>query len=124
MIVHANVPRAGRCWYDPNETGGDAMEKITADSDTPEEDQHGFERLMKIKALRSERLALQRSASQAAYEALSPEERILVDEKFREAAQKIAAQFGRSRPFKCKSEQSSSDSSNTTDSHDPHDSYD
>lgn len=111
-------------WYDPNETDGAAMEKIIADSGTPEEDQYGFERLMKIKALRRERLALQRSASQAAYEALSPKERILVDEKFREAALKIAAQFGRSRPFKCESDQSSSDSSNTTDSHVPHDSCD
>jgi hypothetical protein len=89
------------------------MENITTDSATPGEDQYGFEHLMKIKALRSERLSLQRAASRAAYEALSPEEKILVDEKFREAALKIATQFGRSRPFKYESDQSSSDNSKT-----------
>ncbi|WP_283188837.1 hypothetical protein [Pseudomonas sp. PMCC200344] len=105
-----------------DDTGGTAMGKITTDSDTPEEDQYGFERLMKIKALKNERLALQRAGSQAAYEALSPEEKILVDEKFREAAQIIAAQFGRSRPFKCESEKSLLDSSKTANAQDPTDS--
>ncbi|MDI1332429.1 hypothetical protein [Pseudomonas sp.] len=95
------------------------MDKVTSDSDAPEDDQYGFERLMKIKALSSERLALQRAASQAAYEALSPEDRNLVDEKFKEEALKIAAQFGRSRPFKYEGEQSPLDGSKTAAPHDP-----
>ena len=95
------------------------MEEITTDPESPEEDQYGFERLMKIKALKNERLALQRAGSQTAYEALSPEERILVDKKFREAALKISGQFGRSRPFKFEGDQSSPDCSKTADDKTP-----
>lgn len=102
--------------------GGAAMEEITIDPDSPEEDQCGFERLMKIKALKNERLALQRAGSQAAYEALSPEDKILVDEKFHEAARIIAGQFGRSRPFKYEGDKSSKGSSKTADAQDTDDS--
>lgn len=107
-----------------DDTGGAAMKDITNNSDTPEEDQYGFVRLLKIKALRNERLALQREGSQAAYEALSPEEKILVDEKFREAALKIAAQFERSRPFRYEGDQSLSENSTPADAQDPNDSRD
>ncbi|TPG84798.1 hypothetical protein EAH74_12310 [Pseudomonas mandelii] len=57
--------------------------------------------MVKIKALSKDRLAFQRSASRAEYEALSPEEKVLVDAKFNKMFVKIAAQFGRSRPFIC-----------------------
>jgi len=58
-----------------------------------------FGRLLKFKALASERFAIQRAASRAIYEALSREEKALVDERFDKLAIKIALQFGRSRSF-------------------------
>lgn len=58
-----------------------------------------FERLMRIKALSHERLAYQRGAWLVEYESLTPEEKAIVDAKFHKMAMKIAAQFGRSRPF-------------------------
>jgi len=58
-----------------------------------------FERLIQIKALSHERLSYQRGAWLAEYESLTPEEKEIVDAKFHKMAMKIAAQFGRSRPF-------------------------
>lgn len=58
-----------------------------------------FEQLMEIKALGKERLSFQRGAWRAQYEALSQEEKAFVDAKFSKIFTKIAAQFGRSRPF-------------------------
>lgn len=54
---------------------------------------------MEIKLLGKERLSFQRGAWRAQYEALSQEERALVDARFSKVFMKIAAQFGRSRPF-------------------------
>lgn len=61
-----------------------------------------YDRLVKMKALGGERLAFQRAASRAIYEALSLEEKALVDEEFGKLAMKIASQFGRSRRFLCR----------------------
>ncbi|WP_149086610.1 glycogen/starch/alpha-glucan phosphorylase [Pseudomonas prosekii] len=61
-------------------------------------DDSDFERLMKIKALNKERLAFRRGAWRAEYEALSPEEKALVDKEFNKICSEIAAQFSRSRP--------------------------
>lgn len=58
-----------------------------------------YGRLVKLKALASERFAFRRAASRAIYEALSLEEQALVDERFGKLAMKIASQFGRSRSF-------------------------
>jgi len=58
-----------------------------------------FERLLKIKAMNQARLSRQRNEWRAKYEALSPEERALVDEHFKQTFVEIAAQFGRSRHF-------------------------
>jgi hypothetical protein len=58
-----------------------------------------FERLLKIKAMNQARLSRQRNEWRAKYEALSPEERALVDEHFKQTFLDIAAQFGRSRRF-------------------------
>jgi len=58
-----------------------------------------FERLMHMKVLSHERLAYQRGAWLAEYESLTPEEKAIVDAKFHKLTMKIAAQFGRSRPF-------------------------
>lgn len=58
-----------------------------------------FERLLKIKAMNQARLSRQRNEWRAKYEALSPEERALVDEHFKQTFVEIAAQFGRSRPL-------------------------
>ncbi len=69
------------------------------DGTVPSEEISEYDRLVKMKALGSKRLALQRAASRAIYEALSLEEKALVDEEFGKLAMKIASQFGRSRPF-------------------------
>ncbi len=58
-----------------------------------------FERLLKIKAINQARLSLKKSAWRAKYEALSPDERAVVDEHFKQTFVEIAAQFGRSRHF-------------------------
>lgn len=58
-----------------------------------------FERLLKIKAMNQARLSRQRNEWRAKYEALSPEERALVDEHFKQTFVEIAAQFDRSRHF-------------------------
>lgn len=58
-----------------------------------------FERLLKIKAINHARLSLKKSAWRAKYEALSPDERAVVDEHFKQTFVEIAAQFGRSRHF-------------------------
>ncbi len=58
-----------------------------------------FERLLKIKAMNQARLSLKKSAWRAKYEALSPDERAVVDEHFKQTFVDIAAQFGRSRRF-------------------------
>lgn len=58
-----------------------------------------FERLLKIKAINQARLSRQRNEWRAKYEALSPDERAIVDEHFKQTFVDIAAQFGRSRHF-------------------------
>lgn len=75
------------------------MKKTTSDDLEQDKALPDFERLMQIKALSHERLAYQRGAWLAEYESLTPEEKAIVDAKFHEMAMKIAAQFGRSRPF-------------------------
>ncbi|WP_053184841.1 hypothetical protein [Pseudomonas thivervalensis] len=75
------------------------MTKITSDYRVPEQGIPDFEHLMEIKALSKERSAFQRGAWRAQYDALSPEEKALADEKFNKMFVKIAAQFGRSRRF-------------------------
>ena len=82
-----------------------AKELATPMTDTPPEydarqpGSPGLEHLMKIKALSQERLAFQKGAWRAEYEALSPAEKARVDAKFKKISGIIAAQFGRSRPF-------------------------
>lgn len=75
------------------------MTKITSDHGDLGQEPPDFEHMVKIKALSKDRLAFQRSESRAEYEALSPEEKALVDAKFNKMFVKIAAQFDRSRPF-------------------------
>ena len=58
-----------------------------------------FERLVGVKTLNKQRLALHRAAWLAEYCALSTADRALFDVEFREKAQEIAAQFDRSKPF-------------------------
>lgn len=75
------------------------MKKTTSDDLEQDKALPDFERLMQIKALSHERLAFQRGALRAKYESLTSEEKAIVDAKFHKMAMKIAAQFGRSRPF-------------------------
>jgi len=92
------------------------MTKITSDHGESEQGLSGIEHLMEIKALGKERLSFQKGALRAQYEALSQEEKALVDAKFSKIFMKIAAQFGRSRPFAFGGTGESTPNSNDSDS--------
>lgn len=69
-----------------------------ADNDQHTE-QPTFQKLMEIKASRKQQLAIDRSVARAKYDAMSPEEKMVIDEKFRNMFVQLKSQFGRSCRF-------------------------
>jgi hypothetical protein len=92
------------------------MTKITSDHGDSEQGLPSIEHMMEMKALGKERLSFQKGAWRAQYEALSQEEKALVDAKFSKVFMKIAAQFGRSRPFVFEGTGEPTSNSNDSDS--------
>lgn len=62
-------------------------------------EQPTFQQLMEIKASRKQQLAFDRSVARAKYDEMTPEEKRVIDEKFREMFEQLKSQFGRSRRF-------------------------